>query len=101
MSPIAREVLIFVADQHHLEVADLHLDMRVESDFGMGSLDTICFYEDFFVRFDIQNADAFDWGKYVDAKASGWFPPKSHDPTLAHLVKCAEEKLWIDYPESG
>ena len=104
------KVISFIASKTHMPKDKITLDSKMEGDFGMGDLDTGCFYEEFFLKFEICNTEDFDLGKYMtpDVFPSPWLLIKAifsesarkqlrvEEVSVRHLIRVAEAKYWTE-----
>lgn len=105
------EVKKFVSQSVGIDQTKIKLSDRVEESFGLGGLDTVSFFEEFFIEFNIINPQDFnievhaaDEGManiflvikaFFSKEARQKF--KKYDVTIEHLVKVAELKRWIEF----
>jgi len=106
-----KEVIKFVSQSAGVEEDKIKHSDTIEGSFGLGGLDTISFYEDFFETFKITNSQDFNIELYCANEGIGNVALlikaifskharkklKKYDVTIKHLIKVAELKKWIDF----
>ena len=109
---MTERVIDFVTNNTGVAKAKINLDSKIESDFGMAGLDTISFYEDFFMEFEIKNPEDFILDNYVTSEGlsnlnlilifKSIFSKTAREQlrikevSIRHLVKVAESKYWVE-----
>jgi hypothetical protein len=108
---MTEEVKKFVSKSVGIDQSKIKLSDRVEASFGLGGLDTVSFFEEFFIEFNIINPQDFNIELHAaDEGMANIFlvikavfsknirrKLKKHDVTIEHLIKVAELKNWIEF----
>lgn len=102
----------FVSEKTGVQLSELTRRTRVESDLGMGGLDTISFFDEFFFRFNVDLPKGFHFENYVQSEIIRPFSfikrlfskqkqseQKVIDLTLGDLERIALTGIWIE-PET-
>lgn len=99
----------FIVPRLGISANDVRMDSMVETDFGLGGLDTISFYNDFFEAFKIRNIDDFNYDNHVTPDRinhrlifKSLFSRKSklksnyQDISVKHLINVIQIGTWVE-----
>jgi hypothetical protein len=105
------ELIEFIVKNTHLKAEQIKPELRLAEDIGFYGLDSICFFEEFFKTFKIDNYEDFDSDLHIDGGSD--FAPKPiqwlknifikerkkylrPDVTIGHLQKVIESGKWFN-----
>lgn len=101
----------FIAKHTHLKADEIKPELRLANDIGFYGMDAVCFFEDFFDAFEIQNTENFDFETHIDGSVDFVRKPltrlknilykerqkyRNPDVTMGHLDKVVEKGCWFN-----